>query len=273
MQKLASELRFEEAQTIKEKYEIIENYRSKSTVVTPSLHNIDVFSITENEHSAYINYLHIGNGAVVQAYTFEYKMRLEETKEELLSLGIIEMRNRFNSTAKEIILPYPIDIELENVTITVPQRGDKKKLLELSEMNVRQYKVDKLKQAEKLNPEQRSTRLLKEIQDTLKLPKLPVQIECFDNSNIQGSDAVAACLPVAAIIVSMADCNHLESALNDSKNSSLKRLNSDATGFSICVLSIIITLQNAKVTKTIDFASFFVHLPKIIIQKPVKSDD
>ena len=194
MQKLASELRFEEAQTIKEKYEIIENYRSKSTVVTPSLHNIDVFSITENEHSAYINYLHIGNGAVVQAYTFEYKMRLEETKEELLSLGIIEMRNRFNSTAKEIILPYPIDIELENVTITVPQRGDKKKLLELSEMNVRQYKVDKLKQAEKLNPEQRSTRLLKEIQDTLKLPKLPVQIECFDNSNIQGSDAVAACV-------------------------------------------------------------------------------
>lgn len=194
MQKLASELRFEEAQVVKEKYEIIENYRSKSTVVTPALHNIDVFSIIENEHSAYINYLHIGNGAVVQAYTFEYKMRLEETEGELLSLGIIEMRNRFNSTAKEIILPCPIDIELENVTITIPQRGDKKKLLELSEMNVKQYKVDKLKQAEKLNPEQRSTKLLKEIQDTLKLPKLPIQIECFDNSNIQGSDAVAACI-------------------------------------------------------------------------------
>ena len=194
MQKLAGELRFEEAQKIKEKYEVIENYRSKSTVVTPMLHNIDVFSLAENENSAYINYLHIGNGAIVQAYTFEYKKRLDESKEELLSLGIIEMRNRFKSTAREIIVPFPLDIELENVSITVPQRGDKKKLVELSEMNVKQYKVDKLKQAEKLNPEQRSTRLLKEIQETLHLPKLPAHIECFDNSNIQGSDAVAACV-------------------------------------------------------------------------------
>lgn len=194
MQKLASELRFEEAQKIKEKYEVIENYRSKSTVVTPMLHNIDVFSIAENDNSAYINYMHIGNGAIVQAYTFEYKKRLDEPKEDLLSLGIVEMRERFKSTAREIIVPFPLDIELENVTITVPQRGDKKKLVELSELNVKQYKVDKLKQAEKLNPEQRSTRLLKEIQDTLKLPKLPIQIECFDNSNIQGSDAVAACV-------------------------------------------------------------------------------
>ena len=194
MQKLAGELRFEEAQKIKEKYEVIENYRSKSTVVTPMLHNIDVFSLAENENSAYINYLHIGNGAIVQAYTFEYKKRLDESKEELLSLGIIEMRNRFKSTAREIIVPFPLDIELENVSITVPQRGDKKKLVELSEMNVKQYKVDKLKQAEKLNPEQRSTRLLKEIQDTLHLSKLPAHIECFDNSNIQGSDAVAACV-------------------------------------------------------------------------------
>ena len=194
MQKLAGELRFEEAQKIKEKYEVIENYRSKSTVVTPMLHNIDVFSLAENENSAYINYLHIGNGAIVQAYTFEYKKRLDESKEDLLSLGIIEMRNRFKSTAREIIVPFPLDIELENVSITVPQRGDKKKLVELSEMNVKQYKVDKLKQAEKLNPEQRSTRLLKEIQDTLHLSKLPAHIECFDNSNIQGSDAVAACV-------------------------------------------------------------------------------
>ena len=194
MQKLAGELRFEEAQKIKEKYEVIENYRSKSTVVTPMLHNIDVFSLAENENSAYINYLHIGNGAIGQAYTFEYKKRLDESKEELLSLGIIEMRNRFKSTAREIIVPFPLDIELENVSITVPQRGDKKKLVELSEMNVKQYKVDKLKQAEKLNPEQRSTRLLKEIQETLHLPKLPAHIECFDNSNIQGSDAVAACV-------------------------------------------------------------------------------
>ena len=194
MQKLASKLKFEEAQKLKEKYEAIENYRSKSTVVPPMLHNIDVFSITENEASAYINYLHIGNGAIVQAYTFEYKRRLDETKEDLLTLGIVEMRKRFDSHAREIILPFPIDVELEGVTFTIPQRGDKKKLLELSEMNGKQYKLDKLKQAEKLNPEQRATRLLKEIQDALHLRELPVQIECFDNSNIQGSDAVAACV-------------------------------------------------------------------------------
>lgn len=194
MQKLASELKFEEAQKLKEKYEAIENYRSKSTVVPPMLHNIDVFSITENEASAYINYLHIGNGAIMQAYTFEYKRRLDETKEDLLTLGIVEMRKRFDSHAREIILPFPIDVELEGVTFTIPQRGDKKKLLELSEMNGKQYKLDKLKQAEKLNPEQRATRLLKEIQDALHLRELPVQIECFDNSNIQGSDAVAACV-------------------------------------------------------------------------------
>lgn len=194
MQKLASELKFEEAQKVKLKYEAIENYRSKSTVVPPMLHNLDVFSITENDNSAYINYMHIGNGAIVQAYTFEYKKRLEETKEELLALGIVEMRERFKSRAKEIIVPFEIDIEMEGVSFTIPQRGDKKKLLELSEMNGKQYKIDKLKQAEKLNPEQRNTRLLKEIQDALHLPKLPIHIECFDNSNIQGSDAVAACV-------------------------------------------------------------------------------
>lgn len=194
MQQLASELRFEEAQLVKLKYEAIENYRAKSTVVTPMLHNIDVFSITPNENSAYINYLHIGNGAVVQAYTFEYKKRLDETKEELLALGIVEMRKRFESTARELIVPFELDLALEGVTLTVPQRGDKKKLLELSEMNGKQFKIDKLKQAEKLNPEQRNTRLLKEIQDALHLDKLPAHIECFDNSNIQGSDAVAACV-------------------------------------------------------------------------------
>lgn len=194
MQQLASELRFEEAQLVKLKYEAIENYRAKSTVVTPMLHNIDVFSITPNENSAYINYLHIGNGAVVQAYTFEYKKRLDETKEELLALGIVEMRKRFESTARELIVPFELDLVLEGVTLTVPQRGDKKKLLELSEMNGKQFKIDKLKQAEKLNPEQRNTRLLKEIQEALHLDKLPAHIECFDNSNIQGSDAVAACV-------------------------------------------------------------------------------
>ena len=194
MQVLAGELKFEEAQKIKEKYEVIENYRAKSTVVTPMLHNIDVFSFAENEKSAYINFMHIGNGAIVQAYTFEYKKRLDETKEELLSLGIVEMRDRFKSTAREIIVPFEMEMELGNVTFTVPQRGDKKKLLELSEMNVKQFKVDRLKQAEKLNPEQRNTRILKEVQDALHLPKLPIHIECFDNSNIQGSDAVAACI-------------------------------------------------------------------------------
>lgn len=194
MQALAAELKFEEAQKIKEKYEVIENYRSKSTVVTPMLHNIDVFSFAENEKSAYINFMHIGNGAIVQAYTFEYKKRLDETKEELLSLGIVEMRDRFKSTAREIIIPFEVEMELGNVSFTVPQRGDKRKLLELSEMNVKQFKVDRLKQAEKLNPEQRGTRILKEVQDALHLPKLPIHIECFDNSNIQGSDAVAACV-------------------------------------------------------------------------------
>lgn len=194
MMQLSAELKFEEAQKVKEKYEAIENYRSKSVVVTPMLHNIDVFSITENEPSVYINYLHIGNGAVVQAYTFEYKKKLDESKEELLSLGIVEMRRRFDSTAKEIIVPFTLDIELEGVQFTVPQRGDKKKLLELSEMNGRQYKLDKLKQSEKLNPEQRNVKLLKEIQTYLHLEELPAQIECFDNSNIQGSDPVAACV-------------------------------------------------------------------------------
>lgn len=194
MQSLAAELKFEEAQKLKEKYEAIENYRSRSTVVPPMLHNIDVFSITENDPSAYINYLHIGNGAVVQAYTFEYKKRLDESKEDLLVMGIIEMRKRFESRAREIIVPFPLDLELDGVIITVPQRGDKKKLSDLSIMNGKQYKVDKLKQAEKLNPEQRNTRLLKEIQEALHLKELPVQIECFDNSNIQGSDPVAACV-------------------------------------------------------------------------------
>lgn len=194
MQALAAELRFEEAQEIKEKYEVIENYRSKSTVVTPMLHNIDVFTLAENENSAYINFMHIGNGAIVQAYTFEYKKKLDESKEELLSLGIVEMRERFKSTAKEIILPFPIEFELKGVVITIPHRGEKKELLKLSEMNVKQFKIDRLKQAEKLNPEQRNTRLLKEIQDALHLDKIPAHIECFDNSNIQGSDAVAACV-------------------------------------------------------------------------------
>lgn len=194
MMSLASEMKFEEAQKVKEKYELIETYRSKSEVVSSVLHNIDVFSIETDENTAYINYLHITNGCINQAFTFEYKMRMDETKEELLQLGIIEMRERYKSRSKEIIVPFELDMEMDGVTFTIPQRGDKKHLLELSILNVKQYKVDRLKQAEKLNPEQRSVRLLKEIQEQLHMEKMPIHIECFDNSNIQGSDAVAACV-------------------------------------------------------------------------------
>lgn len=195
MQELAAEMKFEEAQKVKEKYALIENYRSKSEVVSSVLHNIDVFSIEEDgEKSAFINYLHITNGAINQAFTFEYKKKLNERKEELLTLGIIEMRERYKSASREIIVPFDIEMELNNVTFTIPQRGDKKKLLELSLLNVKQYKADRMKQAEKLNPEQRSMRLMKEIQQELHLDRLPMQIECFDNSNIQGTDAVAACV-------------------------------------------------------------------------------
>ncbi len=196
MQELSNEMKFEEAQRLKEKFLLIENYRAKSEVVSNVLHNIDVFSIEEDdsENSAFINYLHITNGAINQAFTFEYKKRLKESKEELLTLGIIEMRGRYKSLSHEIIIPFEIEMELKDVVFIIPQRGDKKKLLELSILNVKQYKADRLKQSEKLNPEQRSVRLLKEIQEELHLDRLPMQIECFDNSNIQGSDPVAACV-------------------------------------------------------------------------------
>ncbi len=194
MQALAMEMKFEEAQAIKEKYDLIENYRAKSEVVNRIIHNVDVFSIEMDENSAYINYLHITNGCINQAFTFEYKKRLNETQEELLQLGIVEMRERYKSKSREIIVPFEIEMEMSNVTFTIPQRGEKKHLLDLSIMNVKQYKADRLKQAEKLNPEQKNTRILKEIQEQLHLPKIPAHIECFDNSNIQGSDAVAACV-------------------------------------------------------------------------------
>ena len=194
MKQLAGEMRFEEAQKVKEQYMLIESYRAKSEVVSATLHQIDVFSIETDENAAYINYLHITNGCINQAFTFEYKLRMNESKEELLSLGIVEMRERYKSTSKEIIVPFELDMEMNGVTFTVPQRGEKKHLLDLSLMNVKQYKVDRLKQAEKLNPEQRSVRLMKEIQAQLHLEKMPNHIECFDNSNIQGSDAVAACV-------------------------------------------------------------------------------
>ncbi|MBR3896269.1 MAG: excinuclease ABC subunit UvrC, partial [Bacteroidaceae bacterium] len=194
MQRLASEMRFEEAQVIKEKYQLLENYQAKSEVVSSVLHNIDVFSIETDENDVFINYLHITNGCINQAFTFEYKKRMEETQEELLQLGIVEMRERYKSLSREIIVPFELDLELANVTFTIPQRGEKKKLLDLSLLNVKQYRADRLKQAEKLNPEQKSVRLMKEIPAALGMEKMPYQIECFDNSNISGSDAVAACV-------------------------------------------------------------------------------
>jgi len=194
MQELAEDLRFEEAEEIKKKYLLIESFVSKSEVVSHTINNVDVFSITNDEKIAYINYIHVANGAINQSFTFEFKKRLNESEEELLQLGIIEMRERFNSNSKEIVVPFDPKMELDGVTFTIPQRGDKKTLLDLSEMNGKQYKFDRLKQAEKLNPEQKQVRLMKELQEKLGLPKLPYQIECFDNSNISGTDAVAACV-------------------------------------------------------------------------------
>ena len=194
MMALANELRFEEAQEIKRRYDLIESYRAKSEVVSNVLHNIDVFNIETEEKTAYINYLHVTNGCINQAFTLEYKKKLDETDEELLTLGIIEMRERYASQSKEIVVPFHVDLPDGMVEQTVPQKGDKKKLLELSKLNVKQYKFDRLKQADKLNPEQKQTRLMKEIQRDLGLPKLPLHIELFDNSNISGADAVAACV-------------------------------------------------------------------------------
>lgn len=191
---LANELRFEEAQEIKRRYDLIESYRAKSEVVSNVLHNIDVFNIETEGKTAYINYLHVTNGCINQAFTFEYKKKLDETDEELLTLGIIEMRERYASQSKEIVVPFHVDLPDGMVEQTIPQKGDKKKLLELSKLNVKQYKFDRLKQADKLNPEQKQTRLMKEIQRDLGLPKLPLHIELFDNSNISGADAVAACV-------------------------------------------------------------------------------
>ena len=194
MQQLASEMKFEEAQVVKRRYDLITAHQEKSQVITSSSHNIDVFSIDDDGPVAYINYLHVVEGAINQAFTFEYKKKLDESKEELMVRGIMDMRDRWGSEAMEIVLSFPVELPLNNVEITVPMRGDKRQLLALSELNVRQYKLDRLKQQDKLNPEQKAVRLMKEIQDHLKLPTLPYQIECFDNSNISGTDAVAGCV-------------------------------------------------------------------------------
>lgn len=196
MEECAAKLRFEEAEVYKQRYIALENFAAKSEIVSYTIADVDVFSIVndDSKKNAFINYLHVTNGAINQSFTFEYKRKLEETDAELLNEAIPEIRERFKSTAKEIIVPFELDFHIKDATFFIPQRGDKKHLLELSEMNAKQHKFDCLKQAEKLNPEQRQTRLMKELQDRLKLPKLPYQIECFDNSNISGTDAVAACV-------------------------------------------------------------------------------
>jgi len=194
MKELASELRFEEAEVVKKKYMLLEKYRSRSEVVSNTLHNIDVFNIESDQKVAYINFLHVTNGCINKAFTFEYEKRMQETDEELLVMGIVEMRQRYGSESKEVIVPFPVEQFTQNFKLTVPQKGDKKVLLDLSRQNVLQYKKDRLSQADKLNPEQKTTRLMKELQDALQLPTLPMQIECFDNSNISGTDAVAGCV-------------------------------------------------------------------------------
>ena len=209
MKALAAEMRFEEAQEVKRQYDLVESFRLKSTVV-PMLHNVDVFSLDENETSFFINYMHVGSGAIVQVYTIEYQKKLDdEQKEYVLGLGIVELRERFRSHAGEIIVPFiPEGVFPEGISFTVPQRGDKRKLLELSLQNAKQYKVDKLKRSEKFNPEQRTTRLLTTIQKDLHLPVLPMHIECFDNSNIQGTNPVAACVVFKKAKPSKKDYRH-----------------------------------------------------------------
>lgn len=194
MMKAAEELRFEAAEELKKRYLLLKDFTSKSEVVSNSINNVDVFSITSDENNSYVNYLHVQNGSINQAFTYELKKKLGESDAEVLCYAIIEIRKRVDSSAKEIILPFDIETTLDGITLTIPQRGDKKTLLELSLMNCKQYRFDRLKQAEKLNPEQKSVRIMKELQDILKLPKMPYHIECFDNSNISGSDAVAACV-------------------------------------------------------------------------------
>lgn len=196
MLKKAEELKFEEAEELKQKYEMLNNFVAKSEVVSNTIQDLDVFTLTDDDQkkNAFINYIHVKNGTINQSFTFEYKRKLDETNEELLITAIQEIRSRFKSKAKEIIVPFEINWSLNNATFFIPQRGDKKHLLDLSEMNGKQYKFDRLKRTEKLNPEQKQTRLMKELQTKLKLPKLPYHIECFDNSNISGTDAVAGCI-------------------------------------------------------------------------------
>lgn len=208
MNTLSAEMKFEEAHELKEKLILIQNFREKSQIISNINYNLDIFSFEEDDNSAFINYLHVVNGGVNQAYTFEYKKKLDENPAELLGLGIVEMRQRFGSNTKEIVVPFMPDIKLTNVDFVIPQRGDKKKLLLLSKKNVKQYKIDKLKKAEMLNPEQRITRILTTAQKDLQLKNIPWHIECFDNSNIQGSSPVSACIVFKKAKPSKKDYRH-----------------------------------------------------------------
>ena len=196
MQKYAEELKFEDAELCKQRYLALDNFAAKNEIVSYTITDVDVFTIIDDDSrkNAFVNYIHVKNGAINQSFTYEYKRKLDETDEELLNVAILEIRERFKSTAKEIIVPFELDFKIKDAEFVIPKRGDKWHLLELSEMNAKQYKFDRLKQMEKLNPEQKQTRLMRELQEKLKLPKLPYQIECFDNSNISGSDAVAGCI-------------------------------------------------------------------------------
>ena len=196
MQKYAEELKFEDAELCKQRYLALENFAAKSEIVNYTITDVDVFTIVDDDtrKNAFVNYIHVKNGSINQSFTYEYKRKLDETDEELLNVAILEIRERFKSTAKEIIVPFELDFKIKDAEFVIPKRGDKWHLLELSEMNAKQYKFDRLKQSEKLNPQQKQTRLMRELQEKLKLPKLPYQIECFDNSNISGSDAVAGCI-------------------------------------------------------------------------------
>lgn len=210
MQNLASQMRYEEAQAVKERYDLVERYRAKSVVVSSTINNIDVFSYDEDDNAAFVNYMHVKSGSIVQSITLEYKKKLDETASEILALAIAELRERFASESREIVVPFMPEVTFEQLHITIPERGDKRKLLEISQQNARQYKIDRLKQAEKLNPEQRATRILTRLQKDFRLRELPIHIECFDNSNIQGTNPVASCVVFKMAKPSKKDYRHFD---------------------------------------------------------------
>ncbi len=210
MQNLASQMRYEEAQAVKERYDLVERYRAKSVVVSSTINNIDVFSYDEDDNAAFVNYMHVKSGSIVQSITLEYKKKLDETASEILALAIAELCERFASESREIVVPFMPEVTFEQLHITIPERGDKRKLLEISQQNARQYKIDRLKQAEKLNPEQRATRILTRLQKDFRLRELPIHIECFDNSNIQGTNPVASCVVFKMAKPSKKDYRHFD---------------------------------------------------------------